>query len=87
MWVEEVNAAGGIYVAGKKLPVEMKIYDDQSDLDTSMRLLTKLMEAGQGRLHLRAVQHRVHFAAAGVANAHNYMLMSAEGGATTLEKR
>ncbi len=54
-----VNAAGGIKVAGKKLPIEMTVYDDQSDLDQSMRLLTKLMRRGQGRLRLRAVQHRV----------------------------
>ena len=44
LWVDDMNAAGGLTVAGKKLPIEMIVYDDQSDLDTSMRLLTKLME-------------------------------------------
>ena len=34
MWAEEVNARGGINVAGKKLPVELLIYDDTSDLGT-----------------------------------------------------
>ena len=33
MWVEEVNVDGGIYVKeyGKKLPVELIIYDDKSN--------------------------------------------------------
>jgi len=45
MWAEEVNAAGGIYVKeyGKKLPVELKVYDDTSDLGTSTRLIEKLI--------------------------------------------
>jgi hypothetical protein len=45
LWVEDVNAAGGIDVAGKKLPVEMVVYDDQSDMDLSMQAkLLRLLE-------------------------------------------
>jgi len=42
-----------------RLPIELKIYDDQSNLDTSMRLLTKLIEEGQGRFRhgARAAPH------------------------------
>ena len=45
MWVDEVNAQGGIYVKefGKKLPVEMLVYDDKSDMGTMTRLLDKLI--------------------------------------------
>jgi len=86
LWVEDVNAAGGIDVAGKMLPVEMKIYDDQSDLDTSLRLMTKLMEEDKVDFIFPPTSTAFLFAAAGVANAHNYILMSAEGGATSLEK-
>lgn len=86
LWVEDVNAAGGINVAGKMLPVEMKIYDDQSDLDTSMRLLTKLMEEDKVDFVFAPASTAFLFAAAGVANANEYIMMSAEGGATTLEK-
>ncbi|OFV83542.1 MAG: hypothetical protein A2W26_05325 [Acidobacteria bacterium RBG_16_64_8] len=86
LWVQDVNAAGGITVAGKPLPVEMKVYDDQSDLDTSMRLMTKLMEEDKVDFIFAPCSTAFLFAAAGVANAHKYILMSAEGGATTLEK-
>jgi branched-chain amino acid transport system substrate-binding protein len=86
LWVQDVNAAGGINVGGKKMKVEMKVYDDQSDLDTSMRLLTKLMEEDKVDFVFAPTSTAFLFAAAGVANAHKYILMSAEGGATTLEK-
>jgi len=86
LWVQDVNAAGGIDVAGKKMLVEMKVYDDQSDLDTSMRLMTKLMEEDKVDFIFAPTSTAFLFAAAGVANAHKYILMSAEGGATTLEK-
>ena len=45
LWVKDVNAAGGIYVKeyGKKLPVELKVYDDKSDIGTMTRLLEKLI--------------------------------------------
>src|SRR4030042_2551794 len=39
MWVDEVNAGGGIFVKeyNKKLPIELKIYDDTSDMNTMTR--------------------------------------------------
>ncbi len=45
LWVEDVNAKGGIYVKqlGKKLPVEIIRYDDKSDIGTSVKLFEKLV--------------------------------------------
>ncbi|MFH0915937.1 MAG: ABC transporter substrate-binding protein [bacterium] len=85
LWVQDVNAEGGITVAGKPLPIEMKVYDDQSDLDQSMRLMAKLMEEDKVDFIFAPCSTAFLFAAAGVANAHEYILMSSEGGATTLE--
>lgn len=84
VWVDDVNKAGGINVAGKKLPIELKVYDDQSNLDTSMRLLTKLIEQDKVDFVMAPCSTAFLFAAAGVCNAKKYLLMSAEGGATTL---
>jgi len=86
LWVQDTNAAGGLEVAGKKLPIEMTVYDDQSDLDQSMRLLTKLMQEDKVDFVFAPCSTAFLFAAAGVTNANNYMLMSSEGGATTLEQ-
>jgi branched-chain amino acid transport system substrate-binding protein len=87
MWVEEINAAGGLNVAGKKLPIEYKVYDDQSDLDTSMRLLTKIMEEDKVNFVFMPCSTAFLFAAARLINDHSYIAMSAEGGATTLEPK
>jgi len=45
MWVEDVNAKGGIYVKkyGKKIPVEIIRYDDKSDIGTAVKLTEKLL--------------------------------------------
>lgn len=87
LWVQDVNAAGGLNVAGKKLPIEYTVYDDQSDLDTSMRLLTKLMEEDKMDFVFLPCSTAFLFAAAKLVNDHNYIAMSAEGGATTLEPK
>jgi len=44
-WVPMVNEQGGIYVEeyGKKLPIELLIYDDKSDVGTMTRLTEKLI--------------------------------------------
>ncbi len=69
MWVDEINAAGGINVAGKMMPVEYTVYDDQSNLDTSMRLLEKLMVEDKVDFVFAPNSTAFLFAAAGVANA------------------
>ena len=52
LWVETVNAQGGIYVKeyGKKIPVEIIRYDDKSDPGMAVRLTEKLL-----------LQDKVHF--------------------------
>lgn len=45
LWVEDVNADGGIYVAeyDTKIPVEIVRYDDTSDIGTSVQLMEQLI--------------------------------------------
>jgi branched-chain amino acid transport system substrate-binding protein len=86
MWVDQVNAEGGIYVKeyGKKLPVEMLVYDDKSDMGTMTRLLDKLILEDKVDFIFPPTSTAFLFAAAAVANRHGYVLIGAEGGATTL---
>ncbi len=88
MWAEEVNAEGGIYVAeyGKKMPVEMKVYDDQSDLEMCMTLLEKLMVEDKVDFVLSPASTAFVFAAANVANEHGYLLIAGEAGAKSIEE-
>jgi branched-chain amino acid transport system substrate-binding protein len=43
MWLKRVNAAGGIMVGGKKLPVELVTYDYQTDGKRAQQLAEKLI--------------------------------------------
>ncbi len=87
MWVDEVNAAGGIYVKeyGKRLPIEMKVYDDKSDMGTMTRLLDKLIVQDKVDFVFPPASTAFLFAAGAVANRHGYILIGAEGGATTIK--
>jgi branched-chain amino acid transport system substrate-binding protein len=86
-WVDEVNAAGGIEVAeyGKKLPIELVVYDDKSDLGTMTRLTEKLIVEDKVDFLWPACSTAFVFAQAPIANKYGYVLLTAEGGATNIK--
>jgi branched-chain amino acid transport system substrate-binding protein len=87
LWIEQVSADGGIKVGadGKKLPVEMLIYDDGGNLDTMKQLYEKLMTVDKVDFVFAPNSTEFTAAAAALANDHGYMMMSAEGGNTSTE--
>jgi branched-chain amino acid transport system substrate-binding protein len=88
MWVEEVNKNGGIYVKeyGKKLPVELKRYDDKSDIGTMTNLLEKLILEDKVDFVFPPWGTAWLFAAAPVANKYGYILIGGPGGALKLKE-
>jgi branched-chain amino acid transport system substrate-binding protein len=86
-WIKEVNAVGGIYVKeyGKKLPLELLVYDDKSDIGTMTRLLEKLILEDKVDFLLPPWGTAMHFAAAPVANKHGYILIGGAAGAMKLK--
>ena len=84
-WVKEVNDAGGINVGGKKMLIELKIYDDKSDTATMTRLTEKLILEDKVDFLWPACGTAMLFAQAPIANKYNYVLITAEGGATSLK--
>ena len=87
-WVPMVNEEGGIYVEeyGKKLPIELVIYDDTSDPATMARLTEKLILEDQVDFLWPACGTSFVFAQAPIANKYEYILMTAEGGATQIKE-
>lgn len=87
MWVDEVNNAGGIYVAeyGKRLPVELIRYDDTSDIGTMTNLLEKLILEDQVDFIFPPWGTAWLFAAAPIANKYGYILIGGPGGALELK--
>ena len=77
MWVEEVNAKGGIFVReyNKRLPVELIVYDDKSDIGTAVKLVEKLILEDKVDLLLPPWGTAMHFAVAPVANRYGYPLL------------
>jgi len=86
-FVAEVNADGGVFVEeyGKKLPIELLIYDDKSDVATMTMLTEKLIVEDKVDFLLPASGTSFLFAQAPIANKYGYVLITAEGGATSLK--
>jgi branched-chain amino acid transport system substrate-binding protein len=85
-FIPEVNAAGGLFIAdlGKKLPLETLIYDDKSDVGTMTRLTEKLILEDKVDFLWPSCGTSFIFGQAPIANKYNYLLLTAEGGATTI---
>jgi branched-chain amino acid transport system substrate-binding protein len=88
MWVEEVNARGGLYIKeyGKKLPLEVTKYDDKSDVGTMTKLLEKTILEDKVDLIFSPWDTAFLFAAAPIANKHKMVLLGGSGGAQKLKK-
>jgi branched-chain amino acid transport system substrate-binding protein len=88
LWVDEVNKKGGIYVKeyGKKLPVELKRYDDKSDIGTMTNLLEKLIIEDKVDFVFPPWGTAWLFAAAPIANKYGYILIGGPGGAAKLKE-
>jgi branched-chain amino acid transport system substrate-binding protein len=87
MWAAEVNAAGGINVAGKMLPVRIIEYDDASDPAACTRNLEKLVTEDNVDFLFGPTGTAMLFAAAPIANKYGKIIICGEGGATTLEPK
>ena len=87
VWVPEVNADGGIFVAeyGKKLPVELKIYDEKSDVGTTARLTEKLILEDKVDSLWSSDSTAMIFAQAPIASKYDHLLLTFEGGATSIK--
>ncbi len=87
-WVPMVNAEGGIYLSeyGKKLPIELKIYDDKSDVGTMTTLTEKLILEDKVDFLWGGGGTSFIFGQAPIANKYKYVLLTAEGGATSIKE-
>ncbi len=87
-FIAEVNADGGVYVEeyGKKLPLETIIYDDTTDVGTMTRLTEKLILEDKVDFLWPACGTSFVYAQAPIANKYGYVLITAEGGASTLRE-
>ncbi len=87
MWIDEVNAAGGIKVGNKTLKVRLIEYDDASDTAACIRNIEKLCTQDKVDFLFGPTGTAMLFAAAPIANKYKTIMICGEGGATTLESK
>ena len=72
MWSEQVNARGGLQFDGKKHPIELVFYDDQSNTAKAVQIYEKLITNDKVDLLLAPWGTALHFAIAGVIERHKF---------------
>jgi len=76
LWAEQLNAAGGLDVQGKKRPIELISSDDRSDIETCVRTYEKLMGSDKVDLVLPPWGSNANFAVAPLANRFGYPFLA-----------
>jgi branched-chain amino acid transport system substrate-binding protein len=72
MWVKEVNAAGGINLKGRRLPVEVVEYDDRSSSDEAVRAYERLATQDKVDFVFTPWGTALNLAVAPTLNKYNY---------------
>lgn len=75
LWAEQVNADGGLDVAGEKRPVELIWYDDESDPSKSAQIYEKLINEDKVDLLLAPWGTPHHLNIAGVVEQYGFPMV------------
>lgn len=88
LWIEDVNRDGGLYIEkyGKKIPIELLQYDDQSDVEIMKTQLDRLILEDKVDFLLPPVSTGMLFEAAPIANRYGYIMIGGAGGAIKLKE-
>lgn len=76
MWADQVNAAGGLNVKGKKRKVELIGFDDRTDAETTVRTYEKLMASDKVDLILPPWGTGLNFAVMPLIQKYGYPMIS-----------
>lgn len=75
LWADQLNAAGGLNVAGTRRPVELVVYDDQSDPGKAAAIYEKLITSDKVDLLLSPWGSPAHFAVVGVLERYKFPMV------------
>jgi len=68
MWLEDIKAAGGLEVGGKKYPVELVIEDNESKAESAVKVNTKMITEDEVLVIVRPQSSKQAIPAGGVAD-------------------
>ncbi|WP_454626480.1 amino acid ABC transporter substrate-binding protein [Bradyrhizobium cenepequi] len=86
LWVEQVNASGGLDVAGTKRPIDLVVYDDQSDFTKEATIYEKLITDDKVDLLLSPYSTPAHFAIVGVLERYKFPMVGSTAASSQLKK-
>jgi branched-chain amino acid transport system substrate-binding protein len=86
-YVKHVNELGGIDIGGKKYKVAITYYDDQSDTNTAVKLVEKLITDDGIKFLLGPYGSGASQPASTVAEQHHVPMVIAHGASTTIYER
>ena len=86
-YVKTVNERGGIDVAGKKYKVEIVYYDDESNVNTSVKLYEKLISEDGIKFLLGPYGSGITIAVSNVVEQHKLPMVVAHGAASSIYNR
>lgn len=87
IWMEKVNSQGGLNIGGKKRPVSITFYDDQSEASRATRLVDKLISEDGIKLILGPYSSGITLPVSTITERNRVLLMSAGGNADELFTR
>ena len=76
MWLEDINAAGGLEVGGKMYPVELVIEDNESKAESATKVNTKLISQDEVLVIVGPQSSKQAVPAGGVANDNETPMVS-----------
>jgi branched-chain amino acid transport system substrate-binding protein len=76
LWAEQVNAAGGLNVQGKRRQIELIGYDDRSETETTVRTFEKLMGSDKVDLILPPWGTGANFAVMPLIQKYGYPMLA-----------
>lgn len=86
LWVDETNASGGLDVAGTKRPINLVVYDDQSDFTKEATIYEKLITDDKVDLLLSPYSTPAHFAIVGVLERYKFPMVGSTAASSQLKK-
>lgn len=76
MWLEDVKAAGGLEVGGKKYPVELVIEDNESKAESAVKVTTKMITEDEVLFIVGPQASKQAVPAGGIANKYKTPMIS-----------
>ena len=87
MWLDKVNASGGLRVGGKRQKVKFTVYDDESNPSVCTKRYEKLITRDKVDLILSPWGSGINFASSAVAEKYRYPIVLTAAAATSIFER